>query len=172
MISKIKNIDKKILMYIAKLQKPFLNKIMIFFTVMGNNGVIWLLISVPMLLNYSSRTKGIKLIVSLALAGFMGEIIIKRLVGRERPFDEPDFDDVLIKKPITYSFPSGHTSSSMAAATTISFCFPHLAVPAFALGIIISFSRLYLQVHYPSDVLAGAALGLICGLITNKFCCI
>ena len=93
MISKIKNIDKKILMYIAKLQKPFLNKIMIFFTVMGNYGVIWLLISVPMLLNYSSRTKGIKLIVSLALAGFMGEIIIKRLVGRERPFDEPDFDD-------------------------------------------------------------------------------
>ena len=102
MISKIKNIDKKILMYIAKLQKPFLNKIMIFFTVMGNNGVIWLLISVPMLLNYSSRTKGIKLIVSLTLVGFMGEIIIKRLVGRERPFDEPDFDDVLNSEKINF----------------------------------------------------------------------
>ncbi len=170
MINKIKKADEKILFYISKLQTPLFNKIMVAITTIGNAGTIWLLISVPMLLKCSSRIRGIKLIMSLALAGLMGEIILKRLVGRIRPFDETGTEDLLIKKPTTYSFPSGHSSSSMAAALTISLCFPYLTLPAFTLAFLIAFSRLYLQVHYPSDVVAGATLGILCGIFVNSFC--
>ena len=76
MLSKIKKIEEDILSLFAKIQTPLLNKIMVFFTVIGNGGTIWLLISIPLLVNYSSRIRGIKLIISLALAGFLGEIII------------------------------------------------------------------------------------------------
>lgn len=170
MLSKIKKIEEDILSLFAKIQTPLLNKIMVFFTVIGNGGTIWLLISIPLLVNYSSRIRGIKLIISLALAGFLGEIIIKRLVCRIRPSEDLEPEELLIKRPKTYSFPSGHTASSVSASLTISFCFPYLTIPAFLLASLIATSRLYLQVHYPSDVLAGAVLGAICSLLVNTFC--
>ncbi len=170
MLSKIKKFDENVLNLFAKIQTPILNKIMVILTVMGNNGIVWLLISIPLLINYSSRIRGIKLIVSLALTGFLGEIIIKRLVCRIRPYEDLEREELLIKRPKTYSFPSGHTASSVAAALTISCCFPYLTVPAFLLASLIAVSRLYLQVHYPSDVLAGATLGVICSLLVNTFC--
>lgn len=170
MLSKIKKFDENVLNLFAKIQTPILNKIMVILTVMGNGGTVWLLISIPMLINYSSRIRGIKLIVSLGLAGFLGEIVIKRLVCRIRPSEDLEPEELLIKRPKTYSFPSGHTASSVAAALTISCCFPYLTVPAFLLASLIAVSRLYLQVHYPSDVLAGATLGVICSLLVNTFC--
>lgn len=169
MINTIKTIDERILVRISKLHRPLLNKIMVAATIAGNTGTIWLLIAVPMLLNQSARNKGIKLVLSLLLTGFVGEIIIKRLVGRMRPSKAIEQEKLLIKKPITYSFPSGHTSSSFAAALTISLNYPNFTIPVFFLAGTISFSRLYLRVHYPSDILAGAALGVICSLIVNAF---
>ncbi|MDQ5983426.1 MAG: hypothetical protein RUMPE_00437 [Eubacteriales bacterium SKADARSKE-1] len=169
MINTIKTLDERILLKIAKLQRPYLNKIMVATTTAGNTGTIWLLIAFPMLLNSTARNQGIKLILSLLLTGFMGEIIIKRLVGRMRPSKISEQEKLLIKKPITYSFPSGHTSSSFAAALTISLNYPNFAVAAFTLAGAIAFSRLYLRVHYPSDILAGAVLGIICSLGVNAF---
>lgn len=170
MINTIKTLDERILLKISKLHRPFLNKLMVAITTAGNTGTIWLLIAVPMLLNSSVRNKGIKLILSLLLTGFMGEIVIKRLVGRIRPSKLIEPEKLLIKKPITYSFPSGHTSSSFAAALTISLNYSlTFAVLAFALAGAIAFSRLYLRVHYPSDILAGGALGIICSLIVKVF---
>lgn len=170
MINNIKIIDEKVLLKISKIQRPILNKLMVAITSAGNTGTIWLLMAVPMLLNSIVRNKGIKLVLSLLLTGFMGEIVIKRLVGRMRPSKEIDQENLLIKKPITYSFPSGHTSSSFAAAVTISLNFPlTFAILAFALAGAIAFSRLYLRVHYPSDILAGAVLGVICSLAVNAF---
>ena len=169
MINTIKTIDEKILLRISRLHRPILNKIMIAITTAGNTGTIWLLIAVPMLLNPSARNKGIKLILSLLLTGFIGEIIIKRLVGRMRPSKSIEQEKLLIKEPITYSFPSGHTSSSFAAAVTIFLNYPNFAIAAFVLAGAIAFSRLYLKVHYPSDILAGAALGIICSLVVNAF---
>ncbi|MBR1779324.1 MAG: phosphatase PAP2 family protein [Clostridia bacterium] len=172
MLNRFKETEDRILLLFSKIQKPALNKFMVFLSVIGNGGTIWLLISVPMLLNRASRVRGIKLIISLVFAGFCGEIIIKRLVCRVRPSEDLEPEELLIKHPKTYSFPSGHTASSVAAAFTISFGFPFLALPAFFLAFLIAFSRLYLQVHYPSDILAGTALGVICSLLVNTFCII
>ena len=103
------------------------------------------------------------------MTAFLGEIVIKTLVGRIRPSKSISQKNLLIKKPITYSFPSGHTSSSFAAALMISFEYPAFAFPVFILASLIAFSRLYLKVHYPSDVLAGMVLGLVCSIAINYF---
>ena len=169
MIESIQKIDDKVLCDIGKIHTRFLNKFMVVITKLGNNGIIWFAISLPLILNQEYRYVGMKIIFALLLSGFLGEIIIKHLVGRMRPSKFILPEDMLIKKPRTYSFPSGHTSSSFAAASIISSYNVYFAIPAFILAILIAFSRLYLRVHYPSDVIAGAALGVLSAFLVNAF---
>lgn len=165
MFESIKNIDEKILSCIAKFRRPFLDKFMVCITRIGNTGAIWLLISLALLVSPSNRKSALKIISTLFLTSILGEIIIKSLVGRLRPSKATPQEQLLIKKPKTYSFPSGHTASSFAAASMIGFEYPVFVLPAFFLAISIAFSRLYLKVHYPSDVLAGAFLGVTCSAV-------
>lgn len=167
MLENIKAIDEKILTNISKIRRPFLDKIMVILSRSGNTGTIWIFISLLVYILSNNLKNALKIALALFVTGFLGEIVIKTLVGRVRPSKAISQDQLLIKKPKTYSFPSGHTSSSFAAALTISFEYPQLAVPAFLLASSIAFSRLYLRVHYPSDVLAGIVLGLICSSSIN-----
>ena len=169
MFDRITSLDEKILMNISKLKRPYLDKTMVFFTKIGNTGIVWVLTSFFLYLSPHHRRNALKIIVSLFLTGFLGEIIIKTLVGRIRPSKSISQEKLLIKKPRTYSFPSGHTSSSFATALIISLAYPYFSLLAFILAFLIAFSRLYLRVHYPSDVLAGALLGLICSMAVNYF---
>lgn len=162
MFENIKNLDEKILLKISKIRKPFLDKIMVFITRLGNTGLIWVFFSILFFTLFNNKRCAFKIVACLFLAGFLGEIVIKTLVGRIRPSKEISQEKLLIRKPRTYSFPSGHTSSSFASALIISTEYPAFLVPVFALALLIAFSRLYLKVHYPSDVLAGAVLGVLC----------
>jgi undecaprenyl-diphosphatase len=110
------------------------------------------------------RTTGILCLSALLLTTLLGEGIIKHLVQRQRPYNHIDSLNLLISEPMTYSFPSGHTGSSFAAATVLGSRMHKLAPWVFSFAVIIAFSRLYLMVHYATDVLAGAALGTLCAV--------
>ncbi len=153
----------------SRIQNPLFNKILVPLTKIGSLGIIWLLIALPMLFIEDLKFVGIKVIMVVILTGFVGEGLIKHLAKRKRPSRYIEEKDMLIRKPISYSFPSGHTSSSVASATVISRFCPHLTVPVFVLAFLVSFSRLYFKVHYPSDIFAGAILGILFATIVIYF---
>lgn len=130
-------------------------------TFLGDKGLIWLLTAGIMLFFPSYRKWGITIICALAITALTGEIILKNLVERPRPFTQFSELELLISAPDSFSFPSGHSASSFAAATVLFHCRKSFGIPAFILAGLIAFSRLFLFVHYPSDVLAGSCLGCI-----------
>jgi undecaprenyl-diphosphatase len=125
----------------------------------GSQGAIWLLIAVLAALYW--RRPAIFLYVALAelLAGVSGALL-RHAIGRERPplrFPEPH---PLVHVPGNPSFPSGHAATSFACATTLAWLTPLSPIALYALATLIAFSRVYVGVHYPLDVIGGAALGL------------
>jgi undecaprenyl-diphosphatase len=92
-------------------------------------------------------------------------MILKPLVARIRPCDVNTAVQLLIARPTDYSFPSGHTAASFAATFALYFSRKKLWIPAIGLAVLISFSRLYLYVHYPTDILAGVMIGIIMGFL-------
>ena len=165
MLSRIQKWDDRMLDRISKLRTKRLNKIMVGVTTIGNSGIVWFAISVILLPFQKYRTSGIAMIIAIAISWLCGEIGIKNLVGRVRPCYKVDEEQLLIKNPPHYSFPSGHTTSSFAATTVMFLMHPLIAVPMFFLALLIAFSRTYLLVHYPTDVFAGLALGVITGFV-------
>ena len=94
---------------------------------------------------------------------------MKPLIARTRPFDANNLKDILlIKAPKDYSFPSGHTMASFAAATVLIYMNRKVGIVAMVLAVLIAFSRLYLYVHYPSDVFAGMIFGILSAIISIK----
>lgn len=107
-------------------------------------------------------------VAALFLATLLGEEIMKNLMQRPRPFiDHPAFS-LIIPTPLSFSFPSGHTTSSFAVAGVLATKIKKYKYIFLILAMAISFSRLYLLVHYPSDVIVGIILGLTCSFIVIK----
>jgi undecaprenyl-diphosphatase len=127
----------------------------------GSFGFIWLAIAVAISGFSWSRPwlwtrVGVAILVSESISG-----VLKEWSRRDRPpVADPD-PTPLVDLPVTFSFPSGHATVSFACATTLALAVPRLSWPLFALATLISFSRVYVGVHYPFDVLAGAALGVV-----------
>lgn len=135
---------------------------MIAITMLGDSGIIWILISLVLLMSNRYRKVGFMVLGALALGSILGEVIIKNIVQRDRPFIVMEGIDMLIKAPTSYSFPSGHTTSSFAAAGVLSINFKNKSIYIFALASLIAFSRIYLGVHFPTDIIVGIILGLSC----------
>lgn len=166
----LKTMDDNILISIYnKCRSNRLDKIMPCITLLGDYGFIWIAISIILLITKKYRNSGEMCILGLILTSILGEGIIKNFVQRKRPDIKSTPITLLIKESITYSFPSGHTASSFAAAGILGSQINMLLIPAFVLAFLIAFSRLYLMVHYPSDVLMGIALGLVCCNIIQNF---
>lgn len=154
-------IDKGIIDFSANIHNPFLDKIMIFITTLGNVGFIWLLIAGVLIVNKKYRSIGIVVFMAIIIQSILGEGIIKNIVQRERPFLVLENIELIIKAPTSYSFPSGHTAAGMAAAITLLYYFGKKAIPFLVLAILIAFSRVYLYVHYPTDIIGGMLLGAL-----------
>lgn len=133
-------------------------------TLIGNIGAVWLIVAVIMLSQKKYRRHGILLLVGLFAGLTVGNFILKNAVARPRPCWIDTSVKILISVPKDYSFPSGHTLSSVIAATILSAksrIFMAMSIPT---ALLISFSRLYLFVHFPSDVIFSVFLGIIIGL--------
>ena len=155
--------ELEILNQLQKLHTPVLDKIMVFITNLGSAGIIWIILTVVCLIIPRTRKVGwvmASLIVDLILCNG----ILKNLVARTRPCDVNKSIQLLIKRPWDYSFPSGHTAASFASVTALYLAGEKkLWKPVLVLGCVIAFSRMYLYVHYPTDILGGVILGAACG---------
>ena len=137
---------------------------------LGNGGIIWLVLSGLLCVFPKYRKAGVTMMTALALDVLLCNVMLKPLVGRMRPFTVNTGVELLINAPKDFSFPSGHTAASFAAAFALLFVKNKLWIPSMILASLIAFSRLYLYVHYPTDVLAGILLGLIVSVAANVIC--
>lgn len=161
--------ELNILKLFSHISCPILDKLMIFVSATGNLGIIWIFFGTILLFFKNYRKCGICVLLSLLLCLIVGNITLKPLIARTRPFNIDKTISLLISAPTDFSFPSGHTLSSFASATASVYSKnKYIYIPAFIYAFLIAFSRLYLQVHFVTDVLAGVILGLILGFISIK----
>lgn len=158
----IHTLDINILIVIQQyLRGPILDVFFVFVTHLGDKGAIWILLALFLLSKEKYREVGVVLLLTLAVNAILGEVIIKNLVERARPFTYFPELALLINQPSSYSFPSGHTAASFAAAGILSNFIPKYTVSVYFLAGLIAFSRIYLFVHFPTDILFGIILGTI-----------
>ena len=158
------NIELSILDWIQTLHTPFLDKIMVFITRLGDAGIIWIVLSIVLLLIPKTRKSGAVMVAALVVDVLLCNIVLKNLVARTRPYDVNTGVHLLVAKLHDYSFPSGHTAASFTAVVALSFAGEKRAwKAALVLACLIEFSRMYLYVHYPNDVLGGVLVGIAAG---------
>lgn len=149
------------------LRSGFGDFIMPLISALGNGGIIWILFAGVLCIFPKCRKFGIIILISLGLDLLICNLTLKPLIARIRPFNVNTDIKLLISPPKDFSFPSGHTAAAFSAAFALFFGKSKLWIPSIFLAALIAFSRMYLYVHYPSDVFAGALLGLIVGAISN-----
>ena len=172
MLETLLHLDGQTLLFIQdNLRQDWLTPVMIWITRLGNAGMVW--IALPAILLLLPKTRKVGCMSALALIGALvvDNLILKNLVARIRPYEVIDGLNRLIEAQKDYSFPSGHTGSSFASAVV---CFLELpkkyGIPILILAILIAFTRLYVGVHYPTDVLAGVIIGIMLAFAARYVC--
>ena len=158
-------IDDRMIAKIQQYRTDRLDKIMILITKSGNGGMIWLFVALYLYIVKKMHHQAIVLICVIAAVAFIANFIIKGLFTKDRPCDLDETVDLLIRRPLGSSLPSGHSASSFAGVVVIFYMNPWWGVAALTWASLIAFSRIYLYVHFPSDVLFGIISGTIIGLI-------
>lgn len=160
--------DLEILLMIQNLSNPLFDAIGKIFNILGEKGWIFIACSLILMINKKTRVAGFVLFIVLGITGLSTEII-KEFVERPRPFVAyPSIAPLYNETSLYSSFPSGHTSMAFAFATTMALFYPKYKFPLFTMAIIMGFTRLYGFVHYPTDVIAGAMIGIIVAIVVYK----
>lgn len=170
--------DLPILEWIAaNFRCAFLDSVMPVITLLGDAGIFWIALAVLMLFFPKYRKIGITMGAALLMGLLVCNVTLKPLVARPRPYDYQLLHfgktiPLLIEAQHDFSFPSGHTLASFEAAVAITIHNRKMGIPALILAALIAFSRLYLYVHYPTDVLFSVALGIgiafLCSFLVKK----
>ena len=159
-------IEIQILDWMQNIRTPFGDIIVPLISGLGNAGIIWIALTLVLLVIPKTRRSGLIMALALIADLILCNGILKNLVASTRPYDVNTAVNLLIEKPVDYSFPSGHTAASFAAVTALYLAGEKkLWKPALVLSILIAFTRMYLYVHYPTDILGGIAVGIISGYI-------
>lgn len=160
----IYHIDQSIMLWLQDaVRTPLLSKFLVPLTTIGYAGTLWIILSIVMLFFRKTRKVGWISLLTMLACYLFNDILLKELVQRPRPFEDLPQLQVIESKPTSWSFPSGHACSSFAAAST----YNRGAEPQWMKGVFwflavaMAFSRPYVGVHYPSDVLVGTCIGLL-----------
>ena len=158
--------EAQILLWIQQnLRADWLDPIVIAITTLGNAGILWILLSALFLCVTKWRKMGFCTSAALIFDLFSVNVFIKNIVARPRPYVEIEGLFSIIGPQSDFSFPSGHTAASFAFAVAFLMLAPKkVSLPVLALAILISLSRLYVGVHYPTDILGGIVIGTLCGI--------
>ena len=154
----------------ATMQSSFMDKFMPFITLFGEKGLFWIVLSVLLMIFPKTRKIGLGMGLAMAMGLLICNVTLKPLIARPRPYD---FQLSQFGKEITllidaqhdFSFPSGHTIACFEASVVLLKNNKWMGIPAFILAILVSFSRMYLYVHYPTDVLVSVILGTLFAFI-------
>lgn len=143
----------------------FLDFLMPKITALGNGGIIWIIAAAALIISKKYRKYGIVMLIGLLAGLITGNLCLKNLVARQRPCWVESIP-LLISNPTDYSFPSGHTLSSVIGAYVLTSANRKFGFAAIPLAVLIGFSRLYLYVHFPTDIIASVILGIGIGFLS------
>ena len=170
--------DLSVFQWIQGIQNDFLDAVLVGITTLGNAGAIFIVLGLSLFITKKYRKAGFAVIVALLVMLICNDLFLKELFARPRPFNLFDSDPQkyaewgrayiypeLVNKPSSYSFPSGHTSSAFAAAIALLWQNRKWGVPVTIFAALMGFSRIYVEVHYCTDVIAGVVSGAVCALV-------
>ena len=139
-----------------------------FISILGNGGILWIIIRLGLAIDPKHRKMAWVLFLALGIEFLLCNVLLKNLFAMPRPCDLNPSVTLLIPKPQDYSFPSGHTASSFAAVTVLYLMGVKRWYCALVPAGLIAFSRMYLDVHFPIDILGGIFVGILCGFLVCK----
>ena len=152
--------------YLQTLHTPLLDELMLFITTMAGRGELALIVGVALLCFKRSRKFGLAIIVAMLIGYLLGSVILKPSIARVRPCNVNLAVEMMVERPHSFSFPSGHTTLAFSAIMALYFAQCRKVFWAAAcMGAVVAFSRMYLYVHFPTDILAGVAVGTLSAYI-------
>lgn len=163
MLEALQQLDGSLLLWIQTLHLSWLDPVVAAFTSLGNAGMLWIVLSLVMVCWRPTRKAGILALLAMVLGLLVTNVTIKPLVERTRPWLDLPITPLVVEND-PHSFPSGHTCAAFAAGMIWLRTLPWKwgRVLAVVLAVCMGLSRLYVGVHYPTDVLAGAVIGSLC----------
>ena len=155
-----------ILYWLQDLHNAVLDPVMTGLSTVANKGMIWILLAFAFLFFVGTRKSGCSMLLALLLSYLLCNLLLKNIIQRDRPCWLDTTVPLLVGIPKDYSFPSGHSSASFSAAVALFLHHKKAGAAALVLAGLIAFSRLYLFVHFPTDVLAGILTGIFCAVVS------
>lgn len=162
-------LDHTVRLWVVTHRPGWLDGLMWFVSVIGRGGLVWLAIGfIVTLIRRTTPALLLELTLAIVLASLLANSVLKPLVSRERPFVSAPEILVIGSRPSDASFPSGHAANAFGGASVLARRLRAEQVVWWALAVLIAYSRIYLGVHYPLDVIAGALLGWVCGAVAGR----
>ena len=159
--------EAEFLTWLQSVRAPFLDELMAGLSFLGDYGICGIVVGIVLVIIKKTRRTGFEVLIAMAIAFIIGNLIIKNVVARLRPYDAYEHLEPLVRRPLDWSFPSGHSTNLFACATAIFLNHKKVGVIALIIALLVAFSRLYNCMHFPTDVLAGVFIGVVCAILTH-----
>lgn len=159
-------LDGKFLLFVQEfLRQDWMNGFWIAITTLGNGGWFWIALALGLMIPKRTRLMGFTALLAMGIGALVVNVGLKNIIARTRPYEVIQGLTILVNRPSDFSFPSGHSCASFASAM-VYFRMAHgkWKIPSLVLAVLIAFSRLYVGVHYPTDVIAGILIGILSAL--------